>query len=72
MYDLAALDSSLSGTIFAGKLHYAPTTASTNCDAWLLRTVPRRTAQSTSPTSNSPAADAADTHGSPPPAKDSM
>lgn len=33
MYDLAALDSSLSGTIFAGKLHYAPTTASTNCDA---------------------------------------
>jgi BirA family biotin operon repressor/biotin-[acetyl-CoA-carboxylase] ligase len=33
MYDLAALDSSLTGTIFAGKLHYAPTTASTNSDA---------------------------------------
>lgn len=33
LYDLAALDASLSGTIFAGKLHYAPSTASTNSDA---------------------------------------
>jgi len=33
MYNLAALDFALSGTIFAGKLHYAPTTASTNVDA---------------------------------------
>jgi BirA family biotin operon repressor/biotin-[acetyl-CoA-carboxylase] ligase len=33
MYDLAALDSSLSGTIFAGKVHYASTTTSTNSDA---------------------------------------
>jgi BirA family biotin operon repressor/biotin-[acetyl-CoA-carboxylase] ligase len=33
MYDLAALDSSLSGTIFGGKVHYAPTTTSTNFDA---------------------------------------
>ncbi len=33
LYDLATLDSSLSGTIFAGNLHYAPTTASTNSDA---------------------------------------
>ena len=33
MYDLTALDASLSGTIFAGKLHYAPATDSTNSDA---------------------------------------
>lgn len=33
MYDLATLESSLAGTIFAGKLHYAPTTGSTNSDA---------------------------------------
>lgn len=33
MYDLATLESSLAGTIFAGKLHYAPTTDSTNSDA---------------------------------------
>jgi BirA family transcriptional regulator, biotin operon repressor / biotin---[acetyl-CoA-carboxylase] ligase len=33
MFDLAALDAELAGTIFAGKLHYAPTTASTNSDA---------------------------------------
>jgi BirA family biotin operon repressor/biotin-[acetyl-CoA-carboxylase] ligase len=33
MYDLAALDSSLSGTIFAGKLHFSRVTGSTNSDA---------------------------------------
>ena len=33
MFDLAALDAELAATIFAGKLHYAPTTASTNSDA---------------------------------------
>ena len=33
MYDLAGLDSSLAGTIFAGKLNYAPVTESTNSDA---------------------------------------
>jgi BirA family transcriptional regulator, biotin operon repressor / biotin---[acetyl-CoA-carboxylase] ligase len=33
MYDLAALDAGLSGTIFAGKLHFAPATDSTNSDA---------------------------------------
>lgn len=33
MYDLAALDRSLSGTIFAGNLHFAPVTGSTNSDA---------------------------------------
>lgn len=33
LYDLVTLDVSLSGTIFAGKLHYAPVTASTNSDA---------------------------------------
>lgn len=33
MYDIATLEASLSGTIFAGKLHYAPTTDSTNSDA---------------------------------------
>jgi BirA family transcriptional regulator, biotin operon repressor / biotin---[acetyl-CoA-carboxylase] ligase len=33
MYDLAALDSELAGTIFAGKLHYAAVTGSTNLDA---------------------------------------
>ncbi|MGA3130444.1 MAG: biotin--[acetyl-CoA-carboxylase] ligase [Terracidiphilus sp.] len=33
MYDLDALDSSLSGTIFAGKLHFSPVTGSTNSDA---------------------------------------
>lgn len=33
MYDLGTLEASLAGTIFSGKLHYAPTTASTNSDA---------------------------------------
>jgi BirA family biotin operon repressor/biotin-[acetyl-CoA-carboxylase] ligase len=33
MYDLTALEASLAGTIFAGKLHYAPATDSTNSDA---------------------------------------
>ncbi len=33
MYNLAALDSELAGTIFAGKLHYAAVTGSTNSDA---------------------------------------
>lgn len=33
MYDLAALDSALAGTIFQGKLHFSPTTGSTNSDA---------------------------------------
>lgn len=33
MYDLAALESTLAGTIFAGKLHYSPSTGSTNTDA---------------------------------------
>jgi BirA family biotin operon repressor/biotin-[acetyl-CoA-carboxylase] ligase len=33
MYDLAALDAELTGTIFAGKLHFSPATASTNNDA---------------------------------------
>ena len=35
MYDLAALDSALAGTIFQGKLHFSPTTGSTNSDAVL-------------------------------------
>ena len=33
LFDLAALDSSLAGTIFAGNLHFAPITDSTNSDA---------------------------------------
>ena len=33
MYDLAVLNSALAGTIFAGKLHFAPSTGSTNSDA---------------------------------------
>lgn len=33
MYDLDALESALSGAIFAGKLHFAPSTESTNTDA---------------------------------------
>ncbi|HEY1806658.1 MAG TPA: biotin--[acetyl-CoA-carboxylase] ligase [Terracidiphilus sp.] len=33
MYDLAALDAELAGTIFAGKLHFARVTGSTNADA---------------------------------------
>jgi BirA family biotin operon repressor/biotin-[acetyl-CoA-carboxylase] ligase len=33
VFDLAALESSLSDTIFAGKLHYAPVTESTNSDS---------------------------------------
>lgn len=33
MYDLPTIDAALSGTGFAGNLHYAPTTASTNSDA---------------------------------------
>jgi BirA family biotin operon repressor/biotin-[acetyl-CoA-carboxylase] ligase len=33
MFDLAELDSALSGTVFAGKLHFSPVTESTNTDA---------------------------------------
>ncbi len=33
MFDLAALERELAGTIFAGKLHFAPVTESTNTDA---------------------------------------
>ncbi len=33
MYDLAALDAALTGTLFAGKLHFSPVTGSTNTDA---------------------------------------
>lgn len=33
MYDLVALESALAGTIFAGKLHFSPSTGSTNSDA---------------------------------------
>ena len=33
MYDLAALDAELAGTLFAGKLHFARVTGSTNADA---------------------------------------
>jgi BirA family biotin operon repressor/biotin-[acetyl-CoA-carboxylase] ligase len=33
MYDLPTLNSALASTIFAGKLHFFPTTASTNTDA---------------------------------------
>jgi BirA family biotin operon repressor/biotin-[acetyl-CoA-carboxylase] ligase len=33
MFDLAALEASLAGTMFAGKLHFAPVTGSTNSDA---------------------------------------
>jgi BirA family biotin operon repressor/biotin-[acetyl-CoA-carboxylase] ligase len=33
MFDLAALESALAGTIFAGKLHFSPLTDSTNNDA---------------------------------------
>ena len=33
MYNLANLESALAHTMFAGKLHYAPATASTNADA---------------------------------------
>jgi BirA family biotin operon repressor/biotin-[acetyl-CoA-carboxylase] ligase len=33
MYDLASLEASLTGTTFAGKVHFSPTTGSTNSDA---------------------------------------
>lgn len=33
MYDVAALDAKLAGTIYPGKLHFAPVTGSTNSDA---------------------------------------
>jgi BirA family biotin operon repressor/biotin-[acetyl-CoA-carboxylase] ligase len=33
MYDLAALESALAGTIFAGRLHFSSSTGSTNSDA---------------------------------------
>lgn len=33
MYDLAALETELEGTIYAGKLHFSPVTGSTNSDA---------------------------------------
>jgi BirA family biotin operon repressor/biotin-[acetyl-CoA-carboxylase] ligase len=33
LYDLAALETALAGTLFAGKLHFSPATDSTNTDA---------------------------------------
>ena len=33
VFDLAALEAALAGTIFAGKLHFSPVTDSTNSDA---------------------------------------
>jgi BirA family transcriptional regulator, biotin operon repressor / biotin---[acetyl-CoA-carboxylase] ligase len=33
MFDLAALDADLAGTVYSGKLHFAPVTDSTNTDA---------------------------------------
>jgi BirA family biotin operon repressor/biotin-[acetyl-CoA-carboxylase] ligase len=33
LYDLPALEAALTSTVFAGKLHFAPTTSSTNTDA---------------------------------------
>ena len=33
LYDLAGLEASLAGTVFAGKLHFSPATDSTNSDA---------------------------------------
>src|SRR3974390_1458330 len=33
MYELVSLNAALSGTIFAGKLHFQPSTGSTNSDA---------------------------------------
>jgi BirA family biotin operon repressor/biotin-[acetyl-CoA-carboxylase] ligase len=33
VYDLAAIEAALKGTIFAGKLHFSPVTGSTNSDA---------------------------------------
>ena len=33
MYDLAALEAALTGTIYAGKLHFSAATGSTNSDA---------------------------------------
>ncbi len=33
MFDLAALEAALAGTIYAGKLHFSPVTGSTNTDA---------------------------------------
>jgi len=35
LYDLAELESSLAGTVFAGKLHFSPVTDSTNTDTLL-------------------------------------
>ena len=44
MFDLAALESELAGTLFAGKLHFSRVTGSTNTDA-LGRRAPRRAAR---------------------------
>lgn len=35
MYDLAALEADLAGTVFAGQLHFSPVTGSTNTDAMM-------------------------------------
>ena len=37
MYNLAALEAALAGTIFAGNLHFSPITGSTNTDALAAR-----------------------------------
>ncbi len=64
MFDLAALEAELAGTIFAGKLHFARVTGSTNSDALAAaRNSARRTARSLLPMSNWPAAAAAITDG---------
>ena len=70
MYDLAALESALAETIFAGKLHFSadhrtrPTTT-----PWRLRATARRKAQSTLPMSSGQGGDGAIMPGTLRPAK---
>ncbi len=45
MFDLAALEAELAGTLFAGKLHFSCVTGSTNADAVAAARLARRTAR---------------------------
>ncbi len=63
MFDLAALNAELAGSIFAGKIHFSAVTDSTNTDALKPRAPARRMARFILPMSSLPAVAAGTTAG---------
>jgi len=72
VYDLAALEAELAGTVFAGKLHFSPVTDSTNSDALQAARSAAPHGSVTLPMSSEPAVDAAIMRGTRLRVRDSM